>query len=196
MPCAAFDGVTLTEWERQRHRGAARRHSRLPARGPSMATASASRWGGEGGPGARVDVLAAPSAVRGHISAGTVHHVAWRSADEPDQLAWRTAVAESGLYETSGPRPPVLPLDLLPRAGRVCCSRSPPARRASPATRRWRAWVRSSSCRPGSKPRASRSRRPCRPSRCGRRHERGRSPPGAAARPRRPAGRRGQGRRW
>jgi glyoxalase family protein len=55
---------------------------------------------GEGGPGARVDVLGAPSAVRGHVSAGTVHHVAWRSVDEPDQLAWREAVTETGLYVT------------------------------------------------------------------------------------------------
>jgi glyoxalase family protein len=55
---------------------------------------------GPGGAGTRVDVLAAPSAARGHVSAGTVHHVAFRAADEADQLAWREAVAESGLYVT------------------------------------------------------------------------------------------------
>jgi glyoxalase family protein len=55
---------------------------------------------GPGGAGTRVDVLAAPSAARGHVSAGTVHHVAFRAADDADQLAWREAVAESGLYVT------------------------------------------------------------------------------------------------
>jgi glyoxalase family protein len=29
-----------------------------------------------------------------------VHHVAWRSADEQDQLAWREAVSEAGLHVT------------------------------------------------------------------------------------------------
>ncbi|HEY3569371.1 MAG TPA: VOC family protein, partial [Thermoanaerobaculia bacterium] len=48
----------------------------------------------------RVDVLASPSAARGHISAGTVHHVAFRAADEADQLAWREAIAEADLYVT------------------------------------------------------------------------------------------------
>ena len=37
---------------------------------------------------------------RGHISAGTVHHVAFRAADEADQLAWREAVAGADLYVT------------------------------------------------------------------------------------------------
>jgi glyoxalase family protein len=55
---------------------------------------------GPGGAGTRVDVLASPAAARGHISAGTVHHVAFRAADEADQLAWREAVAESDLYVT------------------------------------------------------------------------------------------------
>jgi glyoxalase family protein len=55
---------------------------------------------GAGGAGTRVDVLASPAAARGHISAGTVHHVAFRAADEADQLAWREAVDASGLYVT------------------------------------------------------------------------------------------------
>jgi glyoxalase family protein len=96
-----FDGVTLTEWnldvtaevlagtlglQRTAEEGERVRFAALSA-------------GGEGG-GTRVDVLAAPAAVRGHVSAGTVHHVAFRAADEADQLAWREAVADSGLYVT------------------------------------------------------------------------------------------------
>lgn len=89
-----FDGVTLTEWNLDvtqevlagtlgfRRVGEERERVRFAA-GDS-----------------RVDVLASPSAARGHISAGTVHHVAFRAADEADQLAWREAVVESDLYVT------------------------------------------------------------------------------------------------
>jgi glyoxalase family protein len=55
---------------------------------------------GNGGPGTRVDVLAAPSSARGRVAAGTVHHVAWRADDEGDQRAWREAIAESELSVT------------------------------------------------------------------------------------------------
>ena len=94
-----FDGVTLTEWNPRGDRERARRHAWASAAWARRATASASR-SGQGGPGTRVDVLAAPSSSRGHVSAGTVHHVALRAADEADQLAWREAVAESDLYVT------------------------------------------------------------------------------------------------
>lgn len=36
-----------------------------------------------------VDVLCAPDAPRGGLGAGTVHHVAYRTSDDPQQLAWR-----------------------------------------------------------------------------------------------------------
>ncbi|HEX4961835.1 MAG TPA: ring-cleaving dioxygenase [Thermoanaerobaculia bacterium] len=93
-----FDGVTLTEWNAhvtENLLAGTLGFRRVAEHGERMRFEV-----GEGGPGARVDVLGAPSAVRGHVSAGTVHHVAWRSADEPDQLAWREAVAETGLYVT------------------------------------------------------------------------------------------------
>jgi glyoxalase family protein len=93
-----FDGTTLTEWNPEvtaellagtlgfRPAGQAGSRFRLEA--------------GPGGPGARVDVLAAPAAERGRISAGTVHHVAWRVADEAEQERWRETIAESGLSVT------------------------------------------------------------------------------------------------
>ncbi|HEY0513350.1 MAG TPA: ring-cleaving dioxygenase [Thermoanaerobaculia bacterium] len=93
-----FDGVTLTEWN-------------LDATEPVLGGTLGFRRVGEegdrvrfeapaGGAGARVDVLASPTAARGHVSAGTVHHVAFRAADEADQLAWRQAIDDSGLYVT------------------------------------------------------------------------------------------------
>lgn len=49
----------------------------------------------DGGPGAYVDLVAAPSAPRGRPGVGTVHHVAFRVATDADELAaqaeWRAA---------------------------------------------------------------------------------------------------------
>ncbi len=55
---------------------------------------------GSGGAGSRVDLLATPSAARGVISAGTVHHVAFRTASDAEQLAWQGKLAERGLHVT------------------------------------------------------------------------------------------------
>jgi glyoxalase family protein len=55
---------------------------------------------GEGGAGARVDVLCVAEARHGRISAGTVHHVAWRVADDESQRAWRQHLLEKHLNLT------------------------------------------------------------------------------------------------
>jgi glyoxalase family protein len=55
---------------------------------------------GEGGAGARVDVLCHAEARHGRISAGTVHHVAWRVADDESQRAWRKRLVEIHLNVT------------------------------------------------------------------------------------------------
>ncbi|HEV7516823.1 MAG TPA: ring-cleaving dioxygenase [Thermoanaerobaculia bacterium] len=55
---------------------------------------------GAGGAGSRLDILAAPGAARGVISAGTVHHVAFRAADDAEQLAWQETLAARGLHVT------------------------------------------------------------------------------------------------
>jgi glyoxalase family protein len=44
---------------------------------------------GDGGPSKIVDVLCSPDAARGLVSAGTVHHIAWRTPDAEQQLRWR-----------------------------------------------------------------------------------------------------------
>ena len=92
-----FDGVTLTEWNldvTQNVLAGTLGFRRVGEEGDRVRFEAAS------GEGSRVDVLASPSAARGRVSAGTVHHVAFRAADEADQLAWREAVGESGLYVT------------------------------------------------------------------------------------------------
>jgi glyoxalase family protein len=55
---------------------------------------------GGGGQGARVDVLCASEAPHGRIGAGTVHHVAWRAADDEDQKSWRRRLVEHDLDVT------------------------------------------------------------------------------------------------
>ena len=91
---SGFDGVTLTEWNPE-----VTAEVLVGTLGFRLAGQQGDRFRFEAG-ASRVDVVASPASVRGHISAGTVHHVAWRAADDADQIAWREAVAESGLYVT------------------------------------------------------------------------------------------------
>lgn len=52
------------------------------------------------GPGTLVDVIDAPDAPLGRMGAGTVHHVAWRAADDAAQLEWRARLERAGLRPT------------------------------------------------------------------------------------------------
>ena len=51
---------------------------------------------GEGGLGALVDVLCRPATTRGQVAVGTVHHVAWRTPDDAQQLDWRQKLVGLG----------------------------------------------------------------------------------------------------
>ncbi|RMH22858.1 MAG: ring-cleaving dioxygenase [Acidobacteria bacterium] len=55
---------------------------------------------GDGAARAHVDLLVKPGGAAGRIAAGSVHHVAWRVADEGAQLAWRRRLLEAGLAVT------------------------------------------------------------------------------------------------
>jgi glyoxalase family protein len=46
--------------------------------------------------GTRIDILVEPQAPAGRQSAGSVHHIAWRAADDEEQLRWRAALIEAG----------------------------------------------------------------------------------------------------
>ncbi|MEO8031462.1 MAG: ring-cleaving dioxygenase [Gemmatimonadota bacterium] len=52
------------------------------------------------GVGGTVDLLVVPTELAGSSGAGTVHHVAWRAADDAGQLELRTAVLRHGLDPT------------------------------------------------------------------------------------------------
>ena len=52
------------------------------------------------GIGRRVDLLPRPDGSAGRVAAGSVHHVAWRVAGDPEQASWRRRLAERGLAVT------------------------------------------------------------------------------------------------
>lgn len=52
--------------------------------------------GEEGAPGALVDLLVRPQRRRGSMGAGSVHHVAFRTASRSDQIVWRQRLADAG----------------------------------------------------------------------------------------------------
>jgi glyoxalase family protein len=49
---------------------------------------------GEGGPGTFVDVQELPQQGRGSIAVGSVHHVAWRTPTDEQQVQWRQLLSE------------------------------------------------------------------------------------------------------
>ena len=51
---------------------------------------------GAGGPGQIVDVVCAPGSLTGRVAAGTVHHIAFRTPDDAQQVAWREVVSGLG----------------------------------------------------------------------------------------------------
>lgn len=55
---------------------------------------------GSGGSGALIDVLCLPYGTMGKIAVGTVHHVAWRVAQEEEQKALREEIARLGFNVT------------------------------------------------------------------------------------------------
>jgi glyoxalase family protein len=47
--------------------------------------------------GAFLDVIAMPGIPRAKLSAGMVHHIAWRVADQAEQLCWREKLTRAGI---------------------------------------------------------------------------------------------------
>jgi glyoxalase family protein len=54
----------------------------------------------DGGAGAIVDLLCRPDGRFGRLGTGTVHHIAWRTPDDPQQLQWRSELARLGYNVT------------------------------------------------------------------------------------------------
>jgi glyoxalase family protein len=54
--------------------------------------------GSNTGPGAYVDVVVDPAQPQGHGGHGTVHHIAWATADESTQQEWHTEISGLGYH--------------------------------------------------------------------------------------------------
>jgi glyoxalase family protein len=91
-----FEGVTLTEWNPDVTSEVLK--GLLGFRRVAEAGDRFRFEVGAGGPGTRVDVLAKPDAPRGHVSAGTVHHVAFRTPDDAQQRAWHEEIQHRGFH--------------------------------------------------------------------------------------------------
>ncbi len=50
--------------------------------------------------GTQIDVLDLPNGERGVQAVGTVHHVAWRTASDENQLLWQRKLLNAGLHVT------------------------------------------------------------------------------------------------
>jgi len=55
---------------------------------------------GNGGPGAEVRVESGPDLPRGRQGSGGVHHVAFRTPNNEEQLVWKRRIAQAGLNVT------------------------------------------------------------------------------------------------
>jgi glyoxalase family protein len=57
-------------------------------------------YAGEGAAESAVDLLTSPETPRGSQSAGSVHHIAWRTPTGEEQRKWRQRIQEAGLFVT------------------------------------------------------------------------------------------------
>jgi glyoxalase family protein len=55
---------------------------------------------GTGGSGAIVDLLCLPAGQFGRLGTGTVHHIAWRTPDDAQQIEWRKKLVHQGYNVT------------------------------------------------------------------------------------------------
>lgn len=51
---------------------------------------------GDGGPASIVDILVAPDELLGRVARGSVHHIAWRTANDAEQVEWLEQLAKLG----------------------------------------------------------------------------------------------------
>ncbi len=91
-----FHSVTISE---EGYESTARTLTELMGFKPGDSQGNRFRYRAGAGDGfaATVDLLCTPDARRGGMGAGIVHHVAFRTPDDPQEQAWRKAIAGAGL---------------------------------------------------------------------------------------------------
>jgi glyoxalase family protein len=98
MAVRGFHGVTLTEWNPPVTAGLLA--GTLGFRQVAEAGRRTRYEVGPGGAGSYVDLLGSPDAPQGRVSAGTVHHVAFRAADDAAQRHWLETLSAAGAHVT------------------------------------------------------------------------------------------------
>ncbi len=94
-----FSGVTLSEID---HEDTAPLLSQIMGFRPTRQEGNRFRYEvGDGAERALIDILEEPETLRGELAAGSVHHIAWRTPSDEEQLAWRQELLSQGLYVTS-----------------------------------------------------------------------------------------------
>jgi glyoxalase family protein len=94
-----FDGVTLLHAS-----GDATKHLLVDTMGFRKVAVDGERVryeSGEGGSGTFVDLFHDPNAAPGRVACGSVHHIAFRVADDDTQIAWRNRLFDAG-HPTTG----------------------------------------------------------------------------------------------
>jgi glyoxalase family protein len=94
-----FSGVTLSEID---HEDTAPLLTEIMGFRPAQQEGLRFRYVvGAGADQALVDILEEPETLRGALGAGSVHHIAWRTPGDEEQLAWRQELLRQGLQVTS-----------------------------------------------------------------------------------------------
>ncbi|HLW00733.1 MAG TPA: ring-cleaving dioxygenase [Ktedonobacterales bacterium] len=94
-----FSGVTLSEID---HEDTAPLLSQVMGFRPTRQEGHRFRYEvGEGADKAFVDIVEEPETLRGRLAAGSVHHIAWRTSNDEQQLAWRQELLNQGLHVTA-----------------------------------------------------------------------------------------------
>ena len=127
-----------------RHQPAARKDGARPRR--SSPTSSASHWPGEEdsahalsqqgtGPGAIIDLRQAGGFLPARLGAGSVHHIAFRAADDAAQAEMVRSLSAIMACASPSRRTATTSARSISASPAASCSRSPPTFRALPSTR-------------------------------------------------------------
>ena len=92
--------------------------------------------------GGIVDIRAAGDFLKGRQGAGSVHHIAFRAADDEAEFAMRDRLADNHGIRTTDQKTATTSARFISASRAGCCSRSPPTFLASPPTSRSRPLVR------------------------------------------------------
>lgn len=99
--------------------------------------------------GLHVDLLHRPGQPAGKFGTGSIHHIAFRTVDDEEQLEYQRLLASSGFGVTEARDRHNISTPSISGRRVGCCSRLPQMRPVFKSTNRSTSWGKASSCRPG-----------------------------------------------